>query len=494
MSEQVTNPAKEAFLKAKQEREARDKAAKDAENNTNFYNDWKPIKWVGLEDNKYVVLRLLGLPHEAPKEIKKSTDCKVILQSEIKKDDGKGYTKINWPMVERDSDRKFVPDPDWILTKLYKEVRSGSPRKFDESDLSRPGFTKGADGKVVNADKKKGEYEYFHKDKQCFKRVDKKGNTREGDFEKSFYPSTKILMNVIHKNDNWCVENKQSKLLSTKVSEYKFHDEKENKEKIIYYPNTGITNQLYGKIFGHVMDFRSDWDIDIAIEKYQPSPSSNQRDYRIKDATDYNKLDDDLKKIMTENPLTKEEQEYDLYDLDELFPVSSYAKIKRHLKGLFKLVDSELGTDFEDQLNLLVEEEKAEREKKKAEKEEKELNEGTPVENTERPEVTEEPKEVVEEKKEETQPKGRSRKPEPEINTSNDYSANFPAYDKLNKEEKAFIESGAVVKFEGTIPVWAEPQNIEFCANKECFYKDTNERTKYPLDINTCPVCGNYDS
>jgi hypothetical protein len=80
---------------------------------------------------------------------------------------------------------------------------------------------------------------------------------------------------------------------------------------------------------------------------------------------------DVLAKIV-DGEITVEEKAYEMYDLDKLFGVSSYSKIKKNLSGLFKTFDSEFNESLYDELCLLVKEEEKIREQNKVSKEESE--------------------------------------------------------------------------------------------------------------------------
>ena len=78
------------FQLALQKRQQAEKERENAKNNQQW-GDYEQTEAVGLVQGKEVVGRIIGNPIEIRKQ---STDPKLILQSEVVKDDKKGYWKI----------------------------------------------------------------------------------------------------------------------------------------------------------------------------------------------------------------------------------------------------------------------------------------------------------------------------------------------------------------------------------------------------------------
>jgi hypothetical protein len=448
----------------KRNKEAQEAKERKASSSSNF--EFEEITYFSLEDKKERVCRLLGLPAEIRKN---PTDFKFILQSEILKDDKKSYLKVNWPIVERDG--KLVPDPDWFLTKFLNKVREGKWTKYE-------------DGKINEKTQKNGEWVKFHTETSVFKRVE--GNSKPSEkFPKSFYPSLKVPGNVIDRHNTWCKDNKHSKLLVSSDSPFNFTNDK-GEQQTIYYSKL-IPKQCYTAITEHFkscIGIKSLEDIDAVIIKDGKSETNK---YVCYDKTDYPKYlkNAEAANLASNEPLTEEEKKYVLYDIDKLFPIASYAKLKRHLNGLFKLCDAELDTSFEKEIEALCKEEALNRPSQQNDSEVKnKVAEEQFTSLDDAPPFGTEP--IVEEK-------GRREK-KTEATVENKSipllcMENFPAWNQLSEvEKKNMIDN--IISFKGNVPTYKTEAEDELCTIRECVFKGTKEPSSYPKSVNTCPVCG----
>jgi hypothetical protein len=461
MSE-VKSPLELALEKQAQQKKEEEEA-KERKRNTGSF-DWEDVEYFALEDKKYKVCRVLGLPAELRE---KPTDPKFVLQSEILRDNKKSYLKVNWPIVERDG--KMVPDPDWILTRLMNKVKEGKWQKYEDNKIDE----KGKSGKWVN----------FHTETSIFKRIE--GNSKPNEkYPRNFYPSMKAVANVIDRHDDWCKENKHSKSIMAGVNPYTFTNDKDE-DQTIYYTKL-LPKQCYSEIVSHLnncIGVKSLSDIDIVI--YKDSKADGFQKYWCFDKTDYPKYlkDETAHKLANEEPLTKEELEYELYDLDKFYGVTSYASLKRNIVAIFKLCDAELNTSFEKELDALCKEEAANRPQQESIREDEDKDEerysSLDEEIEESIDNSEREKTVSEAKSEEKSIKELC-------------NLNFPSWDKLSKnEQEIMIES--IDHFEGVIPKYKSEIEDALCAVKTCFFPDTEEPTSYPespREVKTCPVCG----
>jgi hypothetical protein len=482
----------------KKNKEAEEAKQRKASGSGNF--EYEEVEYFSLEDKKEKVCRLLGLPAELRKN---STDFKFMLQSEILKDDKKSYLKVSWPIVERDG--KLVPDPDWFLTKVLNKVREGQWIKYEE-------------GRVNETTGKNGEWKKFHTETGVFKRIE--GNSKVGElYPKKFYPSIKVVGNVIDRHDSWCKENKHAKLIVSGKNPYTFTDDKGQSQTINYIKY--LPKQCYTAITDHFkscIGIKSLNDIDAVIIKDGKSETSkyvcfDKTDYpkyfgaprdRVrksqeiedkkakgialtKDEENFKLTDKELNselayKLSSNESLTEEEKAYVLYDIDKRTAVTSYSSLKRHLNGLFKLCDAELQTSFEKELDQLCKEEAANKpaQQNKAEDEERytSLDDEKPIAETKSEERTR-----------------REKKSETSVNNVSILDLcklNFPAWDKLKETEKqTMIDS--IESFKGTVPVYKKGIEDVLCYIKECVFKDSNEPTSYPKTLTTCPVCGDTE-
>lgn len=453
-----------------------EKEKEEAKNRSSSFEGFEEIPYMGLETGKEKAFRIIGeaINYEEPKK-RKSTDPKLILQSEIVKSDKKKYVKINWDYIVKDG--KYVPNPDFILTKLYNKVNEGKWVNYPNGEVDKNG--------------KKGYFEKYHAHTQIYSILGYKqtGNAKVGEkFPKSFFPSKKVVMNVIDRHDSWCKDNNKTKVLTSKYEPYTFTNDK-NESVTLHYVDTGIPFTAYEKIFEHAVKSTGTFDIDyVLIKKGKDSTDK----YEVWDASDVKYLQN-VKDIVLETPLTDIEKKYVLVDLDKYFPYqSSYSKIKKNLEYLFKLCDAELGTTFTEELNALV---KVEEEERAKNKEQNNLSDMDVSEEqfSEKEEVKEE-KVQEQPKQEETIPE-RRRPEETKSESSNviDFEKTFPAWDKLTDEEKEIMRK-SVVSVENGVPKYNdEGGKVYLCNDDKCKFVGTSTDTRYPQKVKTCPVCGKLD-
>jgi len=498
MTEQNTTQIDDVFARALAKRKAQAAEQEAAKTNSNWAGvEYEDIEIVGLIAHKEIVGRIIGNPVE---QRKNATDPKLVLQSSIVKPDKKGYIKINWPIVEKSG--KYLPDPTWILTKFYDAVNAGKWVKFAD------GILKDEKGNVyppdhLNAKGKNGEWVKSNTRTKIFEEVET--NCKIGEkFPKAFYPSKRVVCNWIDRHDTWCKETKHSKILSAKKAPFDIL-QADGSNKVIYFTDTGIPSTLYDKIFEHCSAVGT-MDIDLVITKIE-------KDYKVFDITDFPKyISEASNTIGVKTRISEEEKQYTLYDLDKLYKVSSYRKLKKHLTPLFKLCDVELGTSFEKELEEFCKIEETESTKDQecyyinevdnsygiTSKEDlheliesdiniKEVSKGgydifvAKQSNTFTPSVEEQ----------KTEAKRREVKTE-SVNSDIGLlcTHNFPNWEKLSDDDKNFM-LGFITKFEGAVPTYKDNTPLG-CSDESCFFKDTHVVTMVPVEVNTCPVCGKY--
>ena len=503
MTEQNQAPVvDDVFARALAKKQEQKKEQEEAKNNQGWSGEFEDVVTVGLVKDKEIVGRIVGSPVE---NRTLPTDAKLILQSQIVKPDRKSYTKITWPMIMKRG--KWVPDPDWILTKLYDTVFKKRWVKFSEGILKDP------DGKLYPPDHKTarlkdGMYVYDNARTKIYEEMD--ANTKTGDlYPPKFDPSQRVVFNWIDRHDTCCKDNKHTKILTAKRNAYE-KVSPEGVKTVTYFSDTGIPGGLYDKIFEYCSAVGT-MDNDLVITKIE-------KDYKVFDSTDLKFITPESAKLGVKTRISEEEKAYTLYDLDKLFAVSSYNKIKKFLSPLFKLCDAELNTNFMAELEELC---KIETEQRKKEKEEEQVYYIHPESDaygiTTRedlhelmesdPNVMEVTKEQydkyvaeieglkkgtqsVEAEMPKEEPKRREVKTE-SVNTTGIEElckVNFPQWEKLNEDEKTFMV-GFITKFEGTIPMYKDNTPLG-CSDESCFFKDTHVTTMVPIEVNTCPVCG----
>lgn len=464
--------------------EAEARAKKDAENNKGTYTEFEHVECLGLEDKKEKAFRIVGRGFQ---NRKLPTDAKMVMQSSIRTDEGKGYTKINWPIIYKEGKGDYFPDPDWIFTRLYDKINEGKSAKYTEADIDGKKIKRVGD-KIVNVENFNKEWYWnpYHKDTDVYMRVSSnmRDNPTPKEFAPKFYPGKRIVLNVIDRMDDWCIVNKHTKELSSKVT----HSEKKNDKgetiKAVY-PELGVPKLCYDSIINHYLKTSGSFTVlDTVVVK----DSSNKK-YDIYDAMDERYLTPETMALTNSGSLSDEEKAYELYDFDDLYRVASYAKLKKNLGGLFKLCDIDLGTHFYDELvNLckIEDDQKKAEEKIKAELEAKENPDSENVEKSsnEAEEPKGEPKTRTREARQSVTNQGVSQKSLDDL-----CAENFPSWDTVPLNERV-IMLNSINSFNGTIPVYTKEAKDVLCNDETCKFKDSTEETTFPAAMFTCPVCG----
>jgi len=497
------------FQLALQKRQQAEKAQAEAKSSGGGWGEQEHRETVGLINEKEIVGRIIGNPIEVRS---KPTDPKLILQSEVVKDDKKGYWKLNWPWKEQNG--YINPDPDWIVTKFMKKVFDGKWTKYVEADIDGKDIKK-VDGKIINtaskSKNKEGYWKHAHVNTEIYKLL-KAGNSKEGElYPKDFEPGKRVVLNWLDRHDDWCSVNKHYKLLTAKKSPFVITKEDGTKD-TIYFTDTGIPNSLYDMIIDHCKAVGT-LDIDLVLIK----DNRIQAKYKVWDITDTKYLTDPNTSVIgKKEKLTEEERAYEAYDLDKLYKVSTYFWVKKVLGSRMALCDAELGTTFVNQLNDLIEKEKAEWEANKvywyhaesdcvgiATKEEWEKMCSGPatsqcdeiskeryeelkksLESSEsKPEIKEEPKQV-----ESRRSTPITETPVESVSIEDQCKVIFEFWNNLSDTEKQLMVV-SIIRFEGNVPIYKE-QGHPGCLNQSCYYKETKQITLVPNGVNSCPVCG----
>jgi hypothetical protein len=303
----------------------RQKAEEASRQNGGGFGGYPDIPWAALYQDKQRVLRFAGLPYLVRE---KGTDSKRIFVAMIQGDDDKKFRCVG-------------PDPDdrkdWILYRVMNRVLD---RKWNKDKPSSSG---------------KGDWDYTnalaHPDlyNRCAK-----NNNLDNAYEKGWKFGAVVLVNVIDRaNYDWHLENKKFRLLSKKASDYQ--------DKVFF--DVGVPDMLYKLIEDDIVacDGNVCWeDYDIVIKKINESPW-----YKVYHGVDdAKKLDADVKALVQDRGLTPEESSWEMNDIDNLFPVTPYKRIKDKLGLFFQRVDKAFNTRYYDELCGYAEKEEAERAEK----------------------------------------------------------------------------------------------------------------------------------
>ncbi len=510
MSEQQATSFQEKLKQKRKEMEERE------EEKSNFTFTKYDDKVFGFEQNKFKAFRVISesipfIPFEKKKGNaigfsifdgrKNEFDPQLVFQSKVLDDKGKGYCIVNWK--SKVEGEEIVLDDDWILKELYDKVNEGKWVDFTEEDVGKTDANgrdifKNSEGKIVNKKNHSGHFIKFHKNTEVFKRINEENTKEEAKYKENFYPSSLVFMNAIDRMDDWCKENKRTKIICKRIDRKTYNEGKDN-ESTSTFIQWGIPGSLYKMMIEQVVEYSGSWDIDIAVKKLKDTPY-----YIVRDSSE-DKIPDDVLAKMKKGALTDEEREYERNNIDTLTHTCSYDKMKKRISGLFLLADAELGTNFSERLNRLHEEEKKQR--AEARKENKEVEEEYDYEDSEDYDesVEEESSESVREESKEVEssestPATRSRKRKVESGEEKDVEMSvrdyakehFKFWDKLEDIDKEYlIKNSSIVS--GNFK-WNEPDEknrfeLLECDNSDCFMPD-GSRTVLHEDVLVCPVCG----
>lgn len=445
--------SKKAFEEALRRKEERQKEQEKKDNFSGSNIEYTEVNWLGLNEKGDTPIRIIGNPWEFRTS---PTDVKMVYRSKIASDskDMTSYCYINWKQKTNtiNSGGKSYEidsgdlDKSWLLYRFYESVNEHTWAKDDEDKNVRV---------------------YTHHSHPVFKKVDLNKTIKDSQnpkmmkYPNKFYPSKRILMNVLDPlNLDWHIENKKTKVLSSKISESKGQD-----GAVIYYPDHGVPFSIYESILNDLVANIGSWDYDIVINR----DLNRNGVYAVRHFSDIvvNKAIKD--KLSDKHPLLKEELE--LFDFDSLYPHSSYTKLKTHFGRRFQEWDGYKGTKFYEELCDLAEDEEKEREEKTESK--------TPVSVPEKVESkTEETKTEVKEEK-----PSRQRKVKEE-NVS--IETVFPKLNDIDKEERIQFDK-SFDKVENGKPVWKETDDD---GKKVTLMPCDHCGTELPSTILQCPACG----
>lgn len=280
------------------------------------------------------------------------------------------------------------------------------------------------------------------------------------------------ITNVIDRtNAQWHKENKHTRLLAKSVNVSKGDDGQDKvwiDEGIPAFGFTSELNRLF-KTYGIPTQY------DIAIEKTgKQNPS-----LVVFNASRTPEMCNGNEKYVVTGSLTDEERAYTRYDLDKLFPISTYTKIYNALNRSIAMIDLALGTHFLPELKSLSDEEKA-----KWDAEAKLNNNSTQNNN----DVDDEDEEASHEPVREAKVVHREvEEEEEEVRSVRKERLFPPAWDKLSRSEQDAIVDAHPLD-DGT-PTWdityaGDPPIKSLPKCPEC-------KTRSPKEFTRCPVCGN---
>jgi len=196
---------------------------------------------------------------------------------------------------------------------------------------------------------------YKNQGSPCLRQILTNGNETSS-YESGWYPKRVLVVNVIAREEmEWHRANKKLMLLSKKMTPSKREGDEPFYE-------LGIPASTYQTLIDEVVESSGDWEMyDVLMKRLTEKPY-----YKVLHATD------DLKKFRDElstftyfenfasAPLTQEELSWERWNIDEMFPITTYTKLNNHLAIWIKKIDAEFGTNFATELAELAAEEAAE--------------------------------------------------------------------------------------------------------------------------------------
>ena len=342
--------AKERLLKFQQAKAK----AEQAKSHGNFPKEEVPeFKTCVLSKDKPRIIRLIG---NSPLMREEPTDPIIVKRAFVKTDDDK------WTTIIMSDDR------DNPVNKLWRTI------------IGKYTYDKENKTKI-----------YANKGKPSFERFIRNGKKPEDCLasEKGMMTDTFYLFNCLDKTDDWCKENKHTKLLCWDSTT------KEVDGKTVEYPTYGIKPSLYNNIFDEQCTAlnRMYDEFDVVVKRLSKKLGDSWiQVFSPEEKSKISQIGLDPNKV-TMNYLSEEEESYEKYKLEDIPFVSrptSVGYVLRVLGKLIKACDLDFGTNLYEEFVEYAEKEKKEWEVKKAETKETESTEDTSTEVESEDEITEE--------------------------------------------------------------------------------------------------------
>lgn len=443
-----TMSRQERFEKAKAEEAARKaEEANNAGGKGYEKRDYDEVCYLGLDYDTPKLVRLLGNPKIARDNDPYSP--KAVNISWITGDNDKPFRCV-WPLKEE--------NPSWIMWKIFDKVMA---YKWEET------LNGGKGGRVyLNAESHPS----------IFKRVDK--NNKDNTMERGWNPAKHIVWNCIDRLDmQYHKDNKKTKLLSKKA-DY-------NKEGKQMFPQPGIPEAAYDKIWDDIVEFYGDWEgYDIQITK-QKGQKVTDVTYQAICAKETMKIKKELQAFIVDGSLTEFDMSLERLDIDKMFQVTSYQKLLKNLGIFIQSVDAAFKTKFFEELTALATAEKKLWEIKNAENAKNaEANGSTEKESAQAPAPAPKATPVSEMSTPEPvpapAPRARTANTNTDTNTKPLNFDDYKGYAKLSEDEKAMIVG---INSDGSFRYNCKTDDLLPCSDDNCKFESPNT-------FGSCPKCG----
>ena len=275
-------------------------------------------------------------------------------------------------------------------------------------------------------------------------------------FDKGWTGRHVLLMNVIDREMmDWHKENKHTALVSRQIGV--------GKDGTLF-PEVGVPSYGFVGALGNLFKFYKSWEkYDIGITR----TGLMETPYRVVNASKYfEEIPESKRTLISDQPLTDEEREFERYDLKTLFKFTNYTKIYNHLKGKIARIDAVLGTNFLSEMKHQVDLEKEEYSEMKANETLNDIKDTVTGEQPVAGAPSEETTKVVQ--RERTVVKG------------NDFS-NLEGWKGLTQEEKDGITN---------VDLSTTPITIEYADKDAVLLACPECKTPGPETFGSCAACG----
>lgn len=333
---------------------AKKKAEEEKNSHSSFPKEEMPeFECCVLNKEKPKIIRLIG---NSPLMRENPTDPYIVKRSMCIDDNGK------WSAVILSDDR------DHPINKLFRTIVG--KYKYNKENKIRT---------------------YDNAGKPSFERFMTNGKSKEqlSAYERGMQPDTYYMFNCIDKTDNWCKENKHTKLLCWDSTSKEVDGETRT------YYTYGIKPSLYNEIFDiKCTNLNRMFDqFDVVVKRLKEKLGDSYLTVCIpEEKTAISNMGLDPSKVSMEY-LTDEEENYERYVLEDIPFVTrptSAMFFNRNFSKLIKQCDIDFGTNLQSEFAEWIEKEKKEWESRKAETKEIESAEDTSTEVESEDEVTEE--------------------------------------------------------------------------------------------------------
>jgi hypothetical protein len=418
---------------------------KEAEKRANqsMFKPYKHPEYVALEKGKLIVLRPMSYKPAEDWELTEGTANRFYWQTWMLADDKKSRFPFNWG---------FEPWSKHPIYDLVKVVASGT---FNQENRTMKYDNEG-----------------------CSLLLDITTNSNPSNIMDRGWRGNKFaLMNVIDRMDNWCVENKHSKVL--------VKDATWNEENKTWNATPGAPTSIYNEIVEISKDNSYPMDgVDFAVIRHSEPKKVGDKDiyYNVylgdqsRVISQYNTPELDYSKIIIMDDTTEEELNYEQYDFSEmpLYRRSSVSYFMRKKKGFVKDVDKKYHTHFFEQFSEIMAQEKEAYAQASQEAQTTSVVKEQEISSTDREVPTEDievpnPADI------------KSNSPVREVASSDDLKIDtsiFKGYDLLSDDEKSQIRGVGDNQDLIFVESANKPEACDVC------------KFMFPISFKHCPKCG----